>query len=107
MGIIPQVGRLTVGENGLNMSISKVRKQEVITRFKQHDKDSGSSAVQIAVLTERINNLGSHFKMHVKDNHSRRGLLMMVSQRRKLLDYLKRENESAYRKLILDLDLRK
>ena len=89
------------------MSISKVKKQEVITKNRVHDKDTGSSFVQIAVLTERINNLGSHFKAHVKDNHSRRGLLMMVSQRRKLLDYLKRENEKAYRKLIADLDLRK
>ena len=89
------------------MSITKARKQEVITKFKQHDKDSGSSVVQIAVLTERINNFGSHFKAHVKDNHSRRGLMMMVSQRRKLLDYLKRENEKAYRKIISELDLRK
>ena len=89
------------------MALTKARKQEVISKFKQHDKDSGSSVVQIAVLTERINGLSQHFKAHVKDNHSRRGLLMLVSQRRKLLDYLKRENESAYRKLISDLDLRK
>lgn len=89
------------------MPITKERKQEVINRFKAHDKDSGSSAVQIAVLTERINHLSQHFKTHVKDNHSRRGLLMLVFQRRKLLDYLKRENEPAYRKLILDLELRK
>ena len=89
------------------MSISKARKQEVIQTFKSHAKDSGSPFVQIAVLTERINNLGPHFKSHVKDNHSRRGLLMMVSQRRKLLDYLKRENQDAYYKLIERLDLRK
>ena len=89
------------------MSIAKVKKKEIIQKFKIHDKDTGSSLVQIAVLTERINSLGSHFKAHVKDNHSRRGLLKLVSQRRKLLDYLKRENESQYQKLIDTLDLRK
>ena len=89
------------------MSITKVRKQEVIKSFRTHEKDSGSPFVQIAVLTERINNLGPHFKSHVKDHHSRRGLLMLVSQRRKLLDYLKRENQEAYYKLIQQLDLRK
>lgn len=89
------------------MSITKVKKQEVIQKHKTHDKDTGSSFVQIAVLTERINNLGSHFKAHVKDNHSRRGLLKLVSQRRKLLDFIKRENQDAYQKLIIDLDLRK
>jgi small subunit ribosomal protein S15 len=89
------------------MSITKERKQEVITKNRVHDKDTGSSFVQIAVLTERINTLGSHFKHHVKDNHSRRGLLKLVSQRRKLLDYLKREDQKAYFKLIEDLDLRK
>ena len=89
------------------MSISKTRKQEVIKANKTHDKDSGSAFVQIAVLTERINNLGPHFKSHLKDHHSRRGLLKLVSQRRKLLDYLKRENQEAYYKLIEQLDLRK
>ena len=89
------------------MSITKVRKQEVIKSFKTHEKDSGSPFVQIAVLTERINNLGPHFKSHVKDHHSRRGLLKLVSQRRKLLDYLKREDQEAYFKLIEQLDLRK
>jgi small subunit ribosomal protein S15 len=89
------------------MSITKTKKQEVIQKYKTHEKDSGSSFVQIAVLTERINTLGSHFKSHVKDHHSRRGLLKMVSRRRKLLDYLKRENESEYYKLIENLDLRK
>ena len=89
------------------MPINKAKKQEVIKKHKIHDKDSGSSFVQIAILTERINNLGPHFKSHVKDNHSRRGLLKLVSQRRKLLDYLKRENADAYHKLIDDLDLRK
>ena len=89
------------------MSITKVKKQEVIKKFKVHDKDTGSSFVQVAVLTERINNLGDHFKSHGKDHHSRYGLLKLVSQRRKLLDYLKRENNQAYLKLIDDLDLRK
>ena len=89
------------------MTIDKGRKKEIIQKFKIHDKDTGSSLVQIAVLTERINSLGSHFKSHVKDHHSRRGLLKLVSQRRKLLDYLKRENESEYQKLIDSLDLRK
>lgn len=89
------------------MSITKSRKEEVIVKHKVHEKDTGSSYVQIALLTERINTLGSHFKSHVKDHHSRRGLLRLVSQRRKLLDYLKRENQKAYYKLIEELDLRK
>jgi len=89
------------------MSITKDRKKEVIKSFKTHEKDSGSAFVQIAVLTERINNLGPHFKSHVKDHHSRYGLLKLVSQRRKLLDYLKRENQDAYFKLIEQLELRK
>jgi len=94
-------------EKELGMSIAKTRKQEVIQANKIHDKDSGSSFVQIAVLTERINNLGPHFKTHTKDHHSRRGLLKLVSQRRKLLDYLKRQDKDAYFKLIDKLDLRK
>jgi small subunit ribosomal protein S15 len=89
------------------MSITKIRKTDVIKTHKIHEKDTGSSHVQIALLTERINNLGGHFKAHVKDNHSRRGLLMLVSRRRKLLDYLKRENQDAYYKLIEQLKLRK
>lgn len=89
------------------MSISKTRKTEVVQKFRTHDKDSGSATVQIAVLTERINNLDPHFKAHKQDHHSRRGLLKLVSRRRKLLDYLKRENETAYLKLIKELDLRK
>ena len=89
------------------MSITKESKTAVISKHKTHDKDTGSSFVQVAILTERINSLGDHFKAHVKDNHSRRGLLKLVSQRRKLLDYLKREDEKAYYKLIEDLDLRK
>ncbi|MCG3176127.1 MAG: 30S ribosomal protein S15 [Candidatus Omnitrophica bacterium] len=89
------------------MPISKQRKQEVIKTHRKSDKDTGSSHVQIAVLTERINNLGDHFKAHVKDHHSRHGLLKLVSQRRKLLNYLKRNDQEAYQKLIQQLDLRK
>lgn len=89
------------------MSISKPRKEEIILKNRIHDKDTGSPFVQIAVLTERINSLGVHFKSHVKDHHSRRGLLKLVSQRRKLLNYLKREDQKAYQKLINELDLRK
>lgn len=89
------------------MSISKSRKTEVIKKHKIHDKDTGSSYVQVAVLTERINNLGDHFKIQPKDHSSRRGLLKLVSQRRKLLDYLKREDEKSYLKLIDDLGLRR
>lgn len=89
------------------MPISKQRKQEVIKTHRTSDKDTGSSHVQIAVLTERINNLGDHFKAHSKDHHSRHGLLKLVSQRRKLLNYLKRNNQEAYVKLIQQLDLRK
>lgn len=89
------------------MSISKEKKKQVIQAHKRHEKDSGSAFVQIAVLTERINNLGPHFKSQPKDHHSRRGLLKLVSQRRKLLDYLKREDQNAYFKLIEQLDLRK
>lgn len=89
------------------MSITKEKKKETITKFSRHAKDTGSSHVQIAVLTERINNLGSHFKTHTSDHHSRLGLLKLVSQRRKLLNFLKREDNGAYLKLIDTLDLRK
>ncbi len=89
------------------MSVTKAKKQEVIKKNRVHDKDTGSSFVQIAVLTERINTLGSHFKSHVKDHHSRHGLLKLVSRRRKLLDYVKRSDQAAYHKLLTDLDLRR
>lgn len=89
------------------MSLTKSRKIEVISAFKVHDKDTGSCRVQVAILTERINSLGDHFKSHIRDHHSRRGLLKLVSQRRSLLDYLKRENEPEYRRLIDTLKLRK
>ncbi len=89
------------------MSISAERKQTLIKEHARAANDTGSAEVQIAVLTERINNLGPHFKSQPKDHHSRRGLLKLVSQRRKLLDYLKREDEKAYFNLIEKLDLRK
>lgn len=85
----------------------KVKKGEVITSYKLHDKDTGSSAVQIALLTERINNLSGHFKSHKQDVHSRQGLIKMVNKRRKLLDYLKRVDEKQYKELIKRLEIRK
>jgi small subunit ribosomal protein S15 len=88
------------------MSITPERKQELIREFATHEGDTGSPEVQVAILTERINNLTEHFKVHRKDNHSRRGLLKLVSQRRKLLDYLKRKDFDRYQKLIERLGLR-
>jgi small subunit ribosomal protein S15 len=82
-------------------------KAELIEKYKRHDGDTGSPEVQIALLTERINHLIEHFKMHHKDHHSRRGLLKMVGQRRRLLDYLKKKNLEKYRTLIKELGLRK
>ena len=89
------------------MSITKERKTEIIDQYRREAKDTGSPEVQIALLTERINSLTGHFKANVKDFHSRRGLLKMVSQRRSLLDYLKRVNIEAYRSVIDRLGLRK
>ena len=89
------------------MSITPERKQELIREFARSEGDTGSPEVQVAILTERINNLTEHFKKHHKDNHSRRGLLKLVSQRRKLLDYLKRKDESRYQELIQRLGLRR
>ena len=89
------------------MTLTKEKTQDVVGNYRLHDKDTGSVEVQVALLTERINGLTDHLKAHVKDHHSRHGLLKLVSQRRKLLDFLKRENEDAYQKLIVDLDLRK
>ena len=89
------------------MSITAERKQEVITEYKTGETDTGSPEVQVALLTTRINELTSHFKEHAKDHHSRRGLLRMVSRRRKLLDYLKGRSPQAYKGLIERLGLRK
>ena len=87
--------------------MSEINKQEIIKQYQRAEGDSGSPEVQVAILTARINGLTEHFKTHSKDFHSRRGLLMMVSRRRKLLDYLKRTNVESYRKLIDSLGLRK
>lgn len=89
------------------MSVTAGRKAEVIKAFATKSGDTGSPEVQVAILSERINNLTEHFKSHVKDNHSRRGLLKMVSQRRTLLDYLRRTNESSYKTLIEKLGIRR
>jgi small subunit ribosomal protein S15 len=89
------------------MSITADRKTELVKQYAVKDGDTGSPEVQVALLSERINNLTEHFKSHVKDHHSRRGLLKMVSQRRKMLDYLKRTDADNYRKLIEQLGLRK
>ena len=89
------------------MSITAERKTEVITTYAVKTGDTGSPEVQVAILSERISNLTEHFKTHVKDNHSRRGLLKLVSQRRQLLDYLKRVNEASYKSLIEKLGIRR
>jgi small subunit ribosomal protein S15 len=89
------------------MSITAERKQEVIKEHARAKEDTGSPEVQIAILTSRIQTLTEHFKSHAKDNHSRRGLLMMVNKRRSLLDYLRREDETRYTDLIAKLGLRK
>ena len=89
------------------MSVTGSRKAEVIKTYAKKPGDTGSPEVQVAILSERINNLTEHFKSHVKDNHSRRGLLKMVSQRRTLLDYLRRTNEASYKSLIEKLGIRR
>ena len=89
------------------MSISTSRKAEVIKANATKSGDTGSPEVQVAILSERINNLTEHFKTHVKDNHSRRGLLKLVSQRRQLLDYLRRTDEARYKGLIEKLGIRR
>ncbi|HWM44979.1 MAG TPA: 30S ribosomal protein S15 [Burkholderiales bacterium] len=89
------------------MALQVVQKEQVVKQYQRSGKDTGSPEVQIALLTERINSLTEHFKNHVKDFHSRRGLLKLVSQRRKLLDYLKRKDADKYRGLIERLSLRK
>ena len=89
------------------MTITAERKEEVIKEYAREANDTGSPEVQVAILTERINNLTEHFKSHHKDNHSRRGLLMMANKRRSLLDYLKKKDEARYTDLIGKLGLRK
>jgi small subunit ribosomal protein S15 len=87
--------------------LDKDRKTEVITTYKTHDTDTGSPEVQIALLSERISYLTEHFKTHEKDHHSRRGLLKLVQQRRRLLDYLKRKDADSYTEIIGKLGIRK
>jgi small subunit ribosomal protein S15 len=92
---------------GLTMSITAERKQALIKDYATKSGDTGSPEVQVAILTERIANLTEHFKTHIKDNHSRRGLLKLVSQRRQLLDYVKRADEPRYKTLIERLGIRR
>jgi small subunit ribosomal protein S15 len=89
------------------MSLESSARQGVISTHRLHDKDTGSAEVQVALLTQRIVHLTEHFKVHKKDHHSRRGLLKLVSQRRRLLDYLKRTDLGRYRKLVSALKLRR
>ena len=88
------------------MAITAETRDSIITKYQLHENDRGSTKVQIALLTSRINDLTGHFRSHKKDHHSRRGLLKMVGQRRRLLDYLKRNDLEGYRALIADLGLR-
>lgn len=89
------------------MPLTKEEKQGIIKKFRAHDSDSGSPEVQIALLTERIKQLTGHFQVHKKDFHSRRGLLKLVGQRRRLLDYLKSRKIDKYRRIVKELGLRK
>ena len=89
------------------MSVTPERKLALVSQFKTHDKDTGSPEVQVALLSERITHLTDHFKTHKKDHHSRRGLLKLVGQRRRLLDYLKTKDGNRYKKLIDGLGIRK
>ena len=89
------------------MSIDTKTKQDLIKKFARTENDTGSPEVQVAILTTRITNLSEHFKTHKKDNHSRRGLLKLVSQRRKILDYVKSKDENRYKTLIEQLGIRR
>jgi small subunit ribosomal protein S15 len=100
-------GRRRYSEREFDMAITVAQKAQIMGEYQRVTGDTGSPEVQVALLTARINDLTEHFKEHVKDHHSRRGLLRMVSRRRKLLDYLKRTNVDSYRSLIQRLGLRK
>jgi small subunit ribosomal protein S15 len=89
------------------MALEQEKKKELVQKFKRHDSDTGSPEVQVALLTERITYLTEHFKTHKKDHHSRRGLLKLVGQRRRLLDYLRTADEGRYKALIDQLGIRK
>jgi small subunit ribosomal protein S15 len=98
------------GEAGLSILFMATKtdlKEKIVTDYRTHESDTGSSQVQVALLTQRINELTDHFRTHKKDNNSRRGLLKLVSRRRKLLDYLKREDINEYHKIIERLKLRR
>jgi small subunit ribosomal protein S15 len=103
---MPFRGR-TFEDTGTLMSVADIKKGDIVAKFQRATNDTGSPEVQVALLTARINELTEHFKTHVKDHHSRRGLLKMVSRRRKLLDYLKGKKPDAYKGLIETLGLRK
>ena len=89
------------------MAMLQEKKTELVHKYRQHDKDTGSPEVQVALLSERINYLTEHFKTHKKDHHSRRGLLKLVGQRRRLLDYLRKIDQNRYKALIESLGIRK
>ena len=89
------------------MTLVKEEKKKIIDKFKVHENDTGSSEVQIAILTKKINRLNEHLKVNKKDNHSRRGLVIMVGKRKKLLEYLKNNDINRYKKVIKELGLRK
>ena len=88
------------------MSIKKDTKKEIISKFATNEKDTGSAQVQIAVLSERINNLTEHFKLHKHDNHSKRGLLALVNKRKKLLSYISNKDNKKYKEIIKELNIR-
>ena len=88
------------------MSITKDAKKEIISKFATNEKDTGSAQVQIAVLSERINNLTEHFKLHKHDNHSKRGLVALVNKRKKLLSYISKKDNEKYKKIIKELKIR-
>jgi small subunit ribosomal protein S15 len=94
-------------KGGIDVALDPEAKKEIIDRFKKHDKDTGSAEVQVAILSNRINYLTDHFKIHKKDHHSRRGLLKLVGQRRRLLNYLRRTDVARYQNIIKELGLRK
>ena len=89
------------------MALAKQAKEQIVSEYRTHESDTGSPQVQVALLSKRINDLTEHFKTHKKDNHSRRGLLKMVSQRRSLLDYLKRTDIERYHEIVSRLGLRR
>ncbi len=100
--------RTAVWEGHLStVPLAKEAKEQILTDFRTHESDTGSPQVQVALLSKRINHLTEHFKTHKKDNHSRRGLLKLVSQRRQLLDYVRRSDEARYKTLIEKLGIRR